>query len=35
MSPDDPRHDNFVVLLKDMSSYEMDDAFKNSPYGKA
>jgi len=35
MSTDDPRHDNFVLLAKDLSSHEMQKAFKNSPYAKA
>lgn len=34
MTPNDPRHDNFVILLKDMSSYEFDKQFKESSFAK-
>ena len=35
MSTDDPRHDNFVLLNKDLSSHEMQKAFKMSAFAKA
>jgi hypothetical protein len=35
MSTDDPRHDNFVILTKDLSSHEMQKAFWGSAFFKA
>jgi len=35
MSTDDPRHDNFVILSKDLSSHEMQKAYWASPFGKS
>jgi len=34
MTTDDPRHDNFVLLSKDLSAYEMAKAYNDSPFAK-
>jgi len=35
MTPSDPRHDNYVKLLSELSSQELYESYKKSAYYKA